>query len=59
MEVRKSGSQEVRKSGREEDRETGREVGVGETGGGRPRRPYIKKRELIYPLLLSQPQILC
>ena len=40
-EVRKPGSQEVRKSGREEGREAGRKVGVGETGGGGPRRLYI------------------
>ena len=35
------GSREVRKLGSEEERKAGREVGVGETGGGGPCRPYI------------------
>ena len=39
--VGKLRSREVRKLRSQEERKTGREVGVGETGGGGPRRPYI------------------
>ena len=54
MDVRKSGSQEVIKSGREEGKETGREVGVGETGGDRPRRLTFKLSLICIRYFLTQ-----
>ena len=43
-EGRKLGGKEVRKLGSQGERKAGREVGVGETAGDGPRRPYISTK---------------